>query len=99
MPDGCLLVAHNSGCDSFYDANFCGLLHFDFAALAGGLLICYLFGTVWYQVVYGIRGSSYSFGMAALICVFPYIIPDIIKLVPAWVISKKMRKIIKNFIF
>lgn len=63
------------------------------ATLAGGLLICYLFGTLWFQVVYGIRGSSYSFGMVITICVFPYIIPDIIKLVLAFIISKRVRQI------
>lgn len=68
-----------------------------FLALAGGLLICYLFGAIWFQVVYGIRGSSYSFDMVISICVLPYIIPDIIKLVLAWVISKKVRKAIANF--
>lgn len=62
------------------------------AALAGGLLICYLFGTVWFQIVYGIRGSSYSFGMVVSICVLPYIIPDIVKLALAWAISKKVRR-------
>lgn len=66
------------------------------AALIGGLLICYLFGSLWFQVVYGIRGVSYSFGMIVSICVFPYIIPDIIKLVLAWIISKKVRKAISN---
>ena len=63
-----------------------------FLVLALGLFICYLIGTLWFQVVYGIRGSSYSFGTVLSICVFPYIIPDLIKLVLAWLVSKRVRK-------
>ena len=65
-------------------------------ALIGGQLICYLFGTLWFQVFYGIRGVSYSFCTIIFICVIPYIIPDIVKLVFAWIISKKVRKAIMN---
>lgn len=66
------------------------------AALIGGLFICYLFGTLWFKAFYGIRGVSYSFYMIISICVIPYIIPDIIKLVLAWIVSKKVRKAIMN---
>ncbi len=66
-------------------------------ALAVGLLICYIFGTLWFQVVYGIRGSAYSVGAVISICVFPYIIPDILKLALAWIVSKRVRKAIMNF--
>lgn len=62
------------------------------AALAGGLLICYLFGTLWFLVIYGIRGQTYSVGMVVFTCVLPYVIPDIGKLILAWTISKKVRK-------
>lgn len=65
-------------------------------ALIGGLLICYLFGTLWFQVFYSIQGVSYTFLMTISICVFPYIVPDIIKLVLAWIISKKVRKAVLN---
>lgn len=65
-------------------------------ALVGALLICYLFGTLWFLAVYGIRGSSYSFGAVLSLCVFPYIIPDIIKLALAWFVSKKVRKIYRE---
>lgn len=66
------------------------------AALIGGLFICYLIGTMWFQVIYGIRGVSYSFYMIISVCVIPYIIPDMVKLVLAWIISKKIRKAISN---
>lgn len=67
-----------------------------FAALIGGLLICYLLGTLWFQLSYGIRGVSYSFYTVISICVLPYIVPDITKLVLAWIISKKVRKAVSN---
>ena len=63
-------------------------------ALIGGLLICYLFGTLWFQVFFGIRGVSYSAYKIISICVIPYIIPDIVKLILALIISKKVRKVI-----
>lgn len=63
-------------------------------ALVFGLLICYLFGTFWFQAVYGIRGYSYSFGTVISICVLPYIIPDILKLGLAWIVSAKVRRAI-----
>ncbi len=62
------------------------------AALAGGLFICYIFGTLWFLVIYGIRGQAYSAGTVVFICVLPYVIPDILKLILAWIISKKVRK-------
>ena len=62
-------------------------------ALASGLLICYLFGTLWFQIVYGIKGSAYSFGTVISICVLPYIIPDLIKLTLALFVLKKVRKV------
>ena len=64
--------------------------------LAGGLIICYLIGTMWFRVVFGMQGVSYSFGMAFSLCVLPYIIPDAIKIALAWIISKRIRKAIPD---
>ena len=60
--------------------------------LAGGLMLCYLIGTVWYKVVYGTRGTSYSVLMVISICVLPYVVPDLIKLALAWIISNRIKQ-------
>ena len=67
------------------------------AALLGGLILCYLVGTIWFQVVFSARGDSYSFGAVLSICVFPYVIPDLLKLAVAYHISNRIRKEIRFF--
>lgn len=70
---------------------FCGMIYAAFeprivnrltenAVLAAGLIICYLFGTLWFIRVMALRGNIYSLLQASLICVIPYIIPDLCKL-------------------
>ena len=57
-----------------------------------GLLICYAFGTVWFMAVYT-RGSGPVSLLAVLgWCVFPFIIPDLVKIGIAFVISPRIRK-------
>lgn len=64
--------------------------------LAGGLIICYFVGSMWFLTVFEMRGTSYSFGDVLLICVLPYVIPDLGKLAMAWVVSNRIRKAIPN---
>lgn len=57
-----------------------------------GLILCYAFGTAWFMVVYaGEMGLWAALGM----CVFPYIIPDLIKIALALLVSKRLAAIIK----
>ena len=65
---------------------------FEIFALTLGLIACYLIGTIWFYVI--TKGESYSFFKILLICVIPYIIPDLIKLGLAFVIFIKLKKII-----
>lgn len=66
--------------------------------LVGGLIICYFVGTMWFQVVSGMRGTTYSFGTVISICVIPYVIPDLAKLALAWILSNRIRKaVLFNF--
>jgi len=61
-----------------------------------GLLVCYTFGTLWYIFVYA--DVTQQTGIIAIlsVCVFPYILPDIIKLVLAYTVSKRIKKFIVN---
>ena len=64
------------------------------AALAAGLLICYLFGTVWFCITKGNAGSPMGFLQAMGICVLPYLIPDAVKLLLADQIAARVKKLI-----
>ena len=59
-------------------------------ALVLGLIVCYAFGTVWFMYVY--MKNTGDVGLLTVLswCVFPFIIPDIIKLVLAFGISKRV---------
>ena len=63
-------------------------------SLAAGLLICYLFGTVWFCIVKGNAGSPMGFLQAAGICVLPYLAPDAAKLLLADLIAVRVGKMI-----
>ena len=56
-------------------------------ALGVGLILCYLFGTVWYVVVM----KQTSFWAALLTCVLPYIPFDAVKIVLTALLSQKLR--------
>ena len=58
-------------------------------ALVTGLLVCYAFGTAWFMYIY-MRDTG-DVGLMTVLswCVFPYIIPDAVKMAVAILISKK----------
>lgn len=55
-----------------------------------GLALCYAFGTAWFVVVYS--NSSGPIGVITALgwCVFPFIVPDLIKLVLAMVLVRTL---------
>lgn len=59
-----------------------------------GLIVCYAFGTAWFMIVYtrttGAIGISAVLGM----CVIPFIIPDILKIVIAFILTDRLKKVI-----
>ena len=65
------------------------------AALILGLAVCYAFGTAWFMHVY--MQSSGEVGLITVLgwCVFPFILPDLLKLALAVVISKRIEPLIK----
>lgn len=65
-------------------------------AMVIGLIACYAFGTVWFMYVYGqTKASAISLYSALAMCVFPYIIPDLLKIALAVFISKAVGKFVK----
>lgn len=54
-------------------------------SMAAGVLVCYAFGTAWFMTVYARNTGPVCLGTALGWCVFPYLIPDAVKiLLAAW---------------
>lgn len=61
-----------------------------------GLIVCYVFGTLWFMVIYGNSAGEVGVMTALSWCVFPFIIPDILKILLALVVCRRLAKIIKS---
>lgn len=64
-------------------------------ALVLGLAVCYAFGTGWFMYVY--TRNTGDIGIMAVLswCVFPFILPDLLKMALAFVIAKRVEPAIK----
>lgn len=65
------------------------------AALVLGLAVCYAFGTAWFMHVY--MQNNGEVGLLTVLgwCVFPFIIPDLIKMALAVVVAKRIEPVIR----
>ena len=63
-------------------------------SLITGLIVCYAFGTAWFMYIY--LKSTGEVGLLTVLtwCVFPYIIPDLVKIFLAVVISDRVKRFI-----
>lgn len=61
-------------------------------ALVIGLILCYIFGSVWLAFLYG---GPEMFYKAFMVGVVPFIVPDAVKLLTALMVSKMIRKHIR----
>ena len=53
-----------------------------------------LFGTAWFMIVYSRANGAVGLATVLGWCVIPFIIPDIIKIVLAYGLSRKLRKFV-----
>lgn len=60
------------------------------AALVLGLLILYAFGTVWYMFMYARTQGGAGLMSVLLLCVIPFVIPDLIKLALALALARRL---------
>ena len=67
-----------------------------FIAMLLGTIVCYAFGTMWYLLVYAQTTEPVGWLTALSLCVFPFILPDILKMLLAIFISKRLLPYIKN---
>ena len=61
-----------------------------YAADILGLAVCYFFGTVWFVMMNG-----FSVGKTIALCVTPFILPDLVKLFVAALLSSRLEKYIR----
>ncbi len=61
-------------------------------AMLAGLLVCYALGTVWFMLVFTRNNGPVSLMTVLGWCVLPFIIPDLIKIALAWLLSRRLRK-------
>lgn len=64
-------------------------------SMLAGVAVCYAFGTAWYVCVYSANTGSVGIMSVFLKCVFPFIIPDIIKITLAALCVKKLSRFVK----
>ena len=62
-----------------------------------GLAVCYAFGTAWFVYVMGMRSGAGSMGIAQalLLCVVPFVIPDLVKLWLSGLLARRIRPVIR----
>lgn len=59
-----------------------------------GLIVCYAMGTAWFMVVYTRTSGAVGLGTVLGWCVIPFIIPDLVKIALAFVLSRRVRKLV-----
>lgn len=60
-----------------------------------GILVCYAFGTVWFAVVYAKSNEPASLLTILGWCVFPFLLPDAVKIAVAAVLANRLKKFVK----
>ena len=56
-----------------------------------GLLLCYAFGTAWFMFVYARQTGAIALGTALAWCVVPFLLPDLVKMALALLLSGRLR--------
>lgn len=60
-----------------------------------GLMICYTFGSLWFIKISMNSGGNYGLITVLTMCVFPFVLPDLGKLWLAYIISKRIKPLLK----
>ena len=60
-----------------------------------GLIGCYAFGTIWFVLIYARSTGPVGVWTALGWCVFPYIIPDLVKMALALVLRRRLKTAIR----
>lgn len=60
-----------------------------------GLVVCYAFGTAWFMQVYAQQSGEIGLTSALTMCVFPFVVPDLIKIGLAQIIAKRLKAAVR----
>ena len=60
-----------------------------------GLVVCYAFGTAWFMYVYAQKSGAIGLMTALGWCVFPFVIPDLVKIALARIVTRRLSKAIR----
>lgn len=60
-----------------------------------GMLVYYAFGTAWFLALYTATKGPISLAAALAACVVPFVVPDLLKLALAVLVSRRVRKYLK----
>jgi biotin transport system substrate-specific component len=64
--------------------------------MLAGLVICYTIGSIWYIIVYSGSNGVVDFATVFGWCVIPFIIPDLIKILVATILVKRLASYVEN---
>ena len=59
-------------------------------SMAAGLIACYAFGTLWFMYIYMKTEEPVGLGAVLGWCVIPFIIPDMVKMGLAFIVSRRV---------
>lgn len=66
-------------------------------SMAAGVVLCYVFGTLWFVFVYSRSVNPVGIGTALGWCVLPYLVPDGIKIALAAALTLRLRPLAARF--
>ena len=61
-----------------------------------GLVVCYAFGTAWFYFVYSHTKEPITISAVLGWCVIPFVIPDLCKIVLAFILSDRMKALLRR---
>lgn len=61
-----------------------------------GLILCYAFGTVWFMALYTRNSGAITLAAVLGKCVIPFIIPDLLKIALALLLTSRLERFIKG---
>ena len=62
-------------------------------AMMAGVLVCYVFGTTWFMVIYNNSKGSIDLMKVLSLCVFPFLAFDAVKIAVAAVLTNRLKKL------
>ncbi len=65
------------------------------SAMIVGVAVCYVFGTLWYMLIYKGSVTASNLQIALTFCVYPYLLPDLIKIIAATFLVNYLKRYVK----